>query len=423
MSKKLIATFVKSLKQVGKTTRKSPSEVTKSEFFANDEQGISEWDVRKLGGFATLQKMYFPKETNLEVEFGSKLISNHRKGLEKKYGAALYFEKELKQAVTEHLKANPIILHKPTNFKKSSKATSRTLVAAISDTHFGSNISKEEMQGLNEYSWTIASRRLALFAEQIVNYKKDKRNETDLVVQLNGDIIAGLIHNTEGFAQLLATQFSGSISILSQAISYFAQHFQKVTVVCTSGNHGRNMAKIDKGRATTNKWDSYETMIYVSLKEILTGKHKNVTFSIPEAPFAMYKVQGHTIFQTHGDTVINVGNPGNSINMSSISNQLNKLSTSDLLKNADKIAILSVGHVHVPTVQLLDNGGVAIINGCLSGTDPFAQSIGIFSNNPTQLLFEATKEHAVGDVRMIQVKSADSIERLDKIIRPFKDKF
>ncbi len=63
-----------------------------------------------------------------------------------------------------------------------------------------------------------------------------------------------------------------------------------------------------------------------------------------------------------------------------------------------------------------------VINGCLSGMDPFAQSIGIFESHPTQQLFEITDKHAVGDIRLIQVKSADHRDDLDEIITPPKGK-
>lgn len=423
MSKVLATKFIQSLKAVAKELDVAENEITKAQFLANDTAGFSEWDLRKSGGFQNLVKMYFPpRESDLEVKYGSRMLTSHINKVEKAHGQALFFERELFNAVKEACENNPLTIHAPTKLKKSKTKTKRTIVAAVSDTHFGSNISKEEMHGLNEYSWTVAARRMALYVDQIVSYKEAYRKDTDVVIQLNGDIIGGQIHNQEWFVDLLATQFSGSLSILTQAISYVAQHFPKVTVVCTPGNHGRNVGKADKGRATTNKWDSYENMLYVSLREIFKQNHKNVEFIIPEAPYIVYKVQGHNIFQTHGDTVINVGNPGKSLNMDAINNQINQISSSELFKLIEKVAVVSVGHVHVSTVQLLQNGCFLMVNGCLSGTDPFAQSIGIFSNNPTQVIFEATPKHAVGDVRMIQVKSADNNAELDKIIKPFTAK-
>lgn len=415
--------FVKSMKSIAKTLGKEPSDLNKAQFFKNDETGFSEWDVRKLGGFTDLKHLYFPCENaGLDIKHGSRMLKSHRNKLEKEYGQAAFYEKELLNAVTEYLKANPLKVHVAYKPKKKKAKTKRSIVAAISDTHFGSNISKEEMHGINEFNWQIASRRLALYMEQIVQYKDSRREDTDLVIQLNGDIIGGQIHNQEWFVDLLAVQFAGTLNILSQAITYAAQHFSKVKVVCTPGNHGRNVGKADKGRASTHKWDSYENMLYASLKAVLAQNHTNVEFLIPEAPFAMYKVQGHWIFQTHGDTVINVGNPGNSLNMASINNRINQINASELVKTSEKIAVVSVGHVHVPTVQLLNNGCILMINGCLSGVDPFAQSIGIFNNNPTQVIFESTEQYPVGDIRMIQVERADQEPRFDKIIKPFTGK-
>lgn len=414
--------FVRSMRRIAKELDKPETEITKAQFFENDVESLSEWEIRKAGGFASLKKMFFTEDSNLEVKYGSRLVRNHINKIEKAHGQALFFEKELVTAVKDILKENPLVVHPPVKASRSTVKAKRTIVAAISDTHFGANVSKEEMHGLNEYNWTVAARRLASFMEQVVTYKADHRKETDLLIQLNGDIIAGLIHNQEWFVDLLATQFSGTLHLLTQAVSYVAQHFSSVRVFCTPGNHGRNVGKADKGRATTHKWDSYETMIFLALKAVLGEKHKNVEVVVPEAPFLVYKVQGHNVVQTHGDTVINVGNPGKSLPMDSISNQINKMTSSDLIKAGEKVDVVCVGHVHVPTAQILDNGCTAIINGCLSGIDPFAQSIGIFNNNPTQVLFESTEDHAVGDIRMIQVKAADKESRFDKIIAPFLGK-
>jgi len=410
--------FVKSMTAISIELEKPVAEVSKAQFFAKNVESLSEWDIRKAGGFDSLKKMNFTPEDNIEVKYGSRLVRSHINKMDKEYGQALFYGKEILQAVKDALREKPLVVHAPAKVIKKNVKTKRTLIAHLSDTHYGSNISKGEMHGLNEYNWTIASRRTAFLAEQIAQFKPEHRKETDLVLQINGDIIAGLIHNTEWFVDLLTIQFRGTLSILTQMVSYLAQHFNSVQVVATPGNHGRNTAKEDKGRATTHKWDSYENMIYIALREVLLHKHKNVNIIIPESPFYVYKVKGHNVFQTHGDTVVNVGNPGKSINSNSIANQVNQINNSELMKPQEMVSIVSVGHVHVPTVQTLNNGCTIIINGCLSGSDPFASSIGVFSNVPTQILVETTQEHAVGDIRMIRVKAGDNLARLDSIINP-----
>jgi len=271
------------------------------------------------------------------------------------------------------------------------------------------------MGGLNEYNWNIAARRTALFFQQIVQYKPQYRDQTEVVLLVNGDIIAGMIHNQEWFVDLLTTQFAGTLSLLVQGISYLAQNFKNVRVVMTPGNHGRSMHKSSKDRGMTHKWDSYETQIFIAVREVMRAKCANVTVDIPDSPFAIVQAQGHHYFVTHSDTVINVGNPGAALNMKSINNQINKLNASELGGDA-KFAAVICGHIHTATMQLMESGCMSIFNGCLSGLDPYALAIGIFDSNPTQQLFEATRKHAVGDVRFIQVKSADTNADLDKII-------
>lgn len=414
--------FVKSLTKVAKKLGKPAIEVTKTQFLKTLPDEFTEWELRKAGGYEGLKKSFFSNEVDgLDIKYGGRAVKSFQNKLEKQYGTQLALKKEFLDQLQKVLRDAPLKFHPKLKNSSVSKKQSRTIVAAISDTHFGANISNGEMSGSNEYNWTIAARRMAIYCEQIMQYKAAHRKDTDLVLQLNGDIIAGQIHNQEWFVDLLTDQFAGTLNLLCQAISYLAQHFNSIRVVCTPGNHGRNVGKADRGRATTHKWDSYETMIYIALQKIFeTSWGDQIQFIIPESPFATYQIQGHWCLQTHGDTVINVGNPGKALSMGSINEQVNKFNSSEVLKGNKPVHILSVGHVHVPTVQLLDNGCMAIINGCLSGVDPFAQSIGIFSNSPTQLLFESTRDHPVGDIRLIQVKTADKNSLLDKIIVPYK---
>jgi UDP-2,3-diacylglucosamine pyrophosphatase LpxH len=422
--KEIVKLFLSSMKKIAKQLDKPAEDITAAQFWANDPNDIPEWEVRRVGGFKNLKDLYFPKsEEDLVVKKTAELVSSHRKKIENQLGTRAMLNKEFAESFQETVSKIDFKIHKPVKDTKIiKKPSARTLVAHMSDTHFGCNVDSAEMGGLNRYDWTIASRRAALFAEQIVKYKPHYRKETDLVLVINGDIIAGMIHNQEWFVDLLTTQFAGTLSILTQMISYLAQNFRNVKVVFQPGNHGRSMHKASTERGTTHKWDSYETQIYIAIREVCKAKLPNVTVDIPVSPFAIFEAQGHNFFVTHGDTVINVGNPGKAINIGSINNQVNKLNASHLGGNK-KFAGVIIGHVHTPTLQLMESGCMLIINGCLSGLDPYANSIGIFDSNPTQQIFEVTEKHAVGDVRFIQVKDADNNTALDNIIEPFKGLF
>lgn len=387
--------------------------------FLDKAVDVNEWEVRKRGGFNALRKLYFQEEKAESFIEGNKLISSFRNKIERQYGKEEFIASEFTATVESIFEKYPVRYHKPVNLKKSSsKKCSRTIVAHLSDTHYGANIDQKEMGGLNSFNWEVAARRTALFAEQIAQYKPQYREDTELVLCINGDIIAGVIHDQEWFVDLLAVQFSGTLNILVQMVGYLAQNFKSVRVECATGNHGRGMHKGNKGRSMTHKWDSYESMVYVALREA-TRAYKNVSVNTPITPYNIFDVQGHKFFLTHGDTVFNLGNPGKAVNVGGINEQINKLNASQLSEGQSFSGVIC-GHVHTPLTMFTDSGCALIVNGCLSGLDPFAQAIGIFSSNPTQQLFEVTDPYAVGDIRFIQLSSADARKELDLIIAPFK---
>jgi predicted MPP superfamily phosphohydrolase len=313
------------------------------------------------------------------------------------------------------IKKNKPILYKPTK-PVSKKSTERVVVMHLSDMHFQAQIDEGEMGGLNKYGSAEEARRLALFTREVADYKLQHRDHTELMMVINGDILQGVIHDIES-TPTITTQVSATMHLLGQSISYLSNYFKKVKVVCTSGNHERMMHKSNKGRQTRQKWDSYSTIVYAGLKMALAA-HKNVEFVIPETPYAYVDVLGHKFFITHSDTVLNIGYPGKSIDIQRAKNIIN-----DLKEGIGEIDVVLVGHVHVDCKNILPNGTVLMSNGSMSGIDEFALSLGITSNNPTQQIFEVTKNHPVGDMRSVKLSVADKNKDLEKIIKPFNGKF
>ena len=326
-------------------------------------------------------------------------------------------QQEFLSSLLDISKKFPIKTHKKTKVSKGGKI-SRSLVAHISDTHIGCKIDGDEMGGINTYNEEVEARRFALYFKTLANYKLPHRKETELVMVLNGDIFAGIIHSSVGVAPM-ATQFARGLSIFTQGISFLSQHFKKIRVICQTGNHDRYMHKEEKGRQYEQKWDSFGTNLFVALREGFRA-YKNVEFDISSAPYSIVNIQGYNVFITHGDTVVKIGNPGKTLNIESIRKQINDL----IAGLGTKIDVLMVGHVHKEVYMTLDNGVDLVINGTLSGTDGFALgAIGITSNHPCQQLFEMTKEHKIGDMRFERLKKADNDEALEKIVEPIRGKF
>lgn len=320
--------------------------------------------------------------------------------------------------LAEILSKSPIKVHKIKPPKKKKSKNPRTIIANLSDTHFGCNISSEEVGGVNEFNPTIAARRLAFYTQEICSYKLHRRLETDLILNVNGDIMAGIIHDQEHGVALMSTQFAMTLSYLSQMISHCASQFKSVKVIATVGNHSRYIHKNNKGRQSSAKWDSFVTNVYSSLR-INFKKEKNIEIITSEAPYVVFEANGNVYYSTHGDTNLSVGNPGKSFNMANLINKINSLNIERMSTGEKKVDVILLGHHHVSATQLLNDGTMVIFNGCLSGIDGFANSIDIYANMPTQTLFESTNGYAVGDVRTIRVQQADEDESLDKLIEPF----
>lgn len=304
---------------------------------------------------------------------------------------------------------------KPVKPFKSKGKPSRVLNLVFSDVHIGADLSKEET-GVADYGTIEESRRVAAIVREAINYKPQYRANTELEVLLLGDLCQGQLHDPRDGAPL-AEQLCRVIHVFVQAIQQLAANFPKVRVRCATGNHARNTAR-HHNRAVNQKWDSHETVIYFALKAALQNQ-KNVEFFIPKTPYGTYEVFGEKILYTHGDTFLNPGYPGKSINIKGLESQINTINSS--LADTNEIKVVLCGHVHTASQTYLSNGCTMITNGALISPDQFAVSIGILETQTGQMLFESSPGFAVGDVRYIRAGRKDDKDKsLDAIIKPWK---
>lgn len=313
----------------------------------------------------------------------------------------------------EEMKLPKVSPYKP---KAKKSKIDRVVTLFLSDLHIGADILREET-GVNEFGKVEEARRLATLVKQTIEYKIQHRNTTRLEVILNGDIIQGMLGHDPRDGAPVAEQVARAIYLLTQAIEQFSKNFGDVTVRCSTGNHGRHSRH--KQRATKQKWDSYETIIYYSLKTIFKDV-KNVKVEIPKTPYISYEIFNKKVLVTHGDSVINVGNPSSSLNIRSIETQINKINAS--LKDLEEYALVLIGHVHSASISFLGNGTAVMTNACMVGADDFSVSIGSFETLKGQWLFESVPDIVLGDSRLIRLDdSVDSDSSLDKIIKPWEN--
>lgn len=401
--------IVEAIEKAAKTAKVEPIQVTKAQVL---KQGtVTDWTLRKYGGLAAVKGSEFPEEHKELAKIQElRTNKNYLAKVERQLGDKENFEKSILEAIEKTLKPT-----KFTPYTRPKKAKiKRAVTLVLSDLHIGSDIDKKETGAL-DFGKIEESRRLARITKEAMEYKEQYREETELNLLLLGDIVQNSLHDPRDGAPL-AEQIARGIHLLSQSIYHLARSYPKVTVYCNTGNHGRNTAR-HHGRATNQKWDSMETILYYALKKVFQ-KVENVTFNIPMTPYLTYDVFGKKIFASHGDTVFNPGYPGKSINVGNLEEQTNRINAS--LKDSHEYSAFIVGHVHTASITHLGNNSVMLTNGAMVPSDAYAVSIGLLENNCGQWIFESVENFPVGDCRFLRVTEKDDKNKeLDKIIEPF----
>jgi hypothetical protein len=356
-----------------------------------------------------------PGEVEVESDFQPASISRYNHKIEVK--DALFFQ-QLEGVLTRSFKnyRPPPPSALALKAFKSKTPIDRAVTLFISDTHFGSDLDPRELP--LAYGVVEEARRLAKIVREAGDFKRQYRDRTTLNINLGGDIMQGQLHDLRDGAPL-AEQMNRSIYLLEMAVKYLAQEYPRGVVVrCTPGNHGRNKIR-HKKRATAQKWDALETAIYYAVYR--ATKHlPNVRWEIPLTPYVSYETLGKFNFLTHGDTVLEVGYPGGTINVKAIQSQVNKINEAEKFEGR-KHSVFMVGHVHIGTaIRLQGNKRVLVTNGCLIPPDGFATSKGMFDGNCGQSIWESVEGHPFGDYRFLEVDATtDKDASLDKIIPPW----
>lgn len=300
--------------------------------------------------------------------------------------------------------------------KKPKGKVDRIVNLVISDTHYGSNLDVREVG--KSYGSVEEARRTAAICRQVANYKTQYRDTTQLMVHILGDVIQGQLHDPRDGAPLVE-QVGACLRILVQAMRFLAEQFPRgVKVFCVPGNHGRNSAR-HHVRAVNQKFDAIETMVYLGLKEaaaFIPNLEVNLGYE-PKYDFDLFGVLG---MATHGDTVINPGYPGKSIDVGGMKRQIDSINNARTHHGAKPYSVVVVGHVHVGSITNLPGGVTVITNGCLIPPDAYANSIGIFDTACGQWIWESVAGHPVGDARFMVVGPSDDKDAtLDTIIKPY----
>jgi len=370
---------------------------------------------RSMGEFATRLEAgdlidrdaaYITLLAEQERRFGNRRIARSVSLLAAHNALAL---RQFREAAREHL-AGKI---EPAGYALRPRASppSRAIVLLLSDLHFGADLSGADNP--TPFGAVEEARRFEHVIVEAVEYKKRHRDQSELVLLLNGDLIEGyLLHDLRSGAPLTEQKLI-FWKHLSASIGLLSREFPRVRVYCQPGNHGRDVVR-HPGRATSEKWDGHEWSMYWALKE-MSRRLDNVTFDIPQRAISVVDLYGKKLLVTHGDTELKIGHPDRAAERNrQVLDRVNSALTYGVRFDG-----AAFGHWHAPrfqpgVVELLFNGALVPPNG-------FARSMGFTGEQCGQFVFESVPGHLIGDLRLIRVgPEQDRDTRLGSIIPPFR---
>lgn len=221
-------------------------------------------------------------------------------------------------------------------------------VLQFSDWHIGKVIDNQ----WNSFNNDIATQRVNKIVDKTISYSTVHK-VTDLIIEINGDMIEGIIqvssrNATEADAISSITFVS---ELLCQAINSLKPYYNSIKIVTTLGNHGRLFA--DKKACLTK--ENFEMLIPEFIK-LRLGEDIPIIKSYG-LDFTAYEIDGRLICLAHG--------------------QNDRLATviSDFSKIYKRVpSEIHLGHTH-EYKDISDCDIYVTVNGCLDGADDYAISL------------------------------------------------
>lgn len=204
----------------------------------------------------------------------------------------------------------------------------------------------------NFYNYDVMVERANSIVDKAIQ-KCKVHNVGDLILEINGDMLEGLIHissRTQAEEDVIQ-QIVGVSELLAQCINKLKPHFNSIKIVTTLGNHGRMIA--NKTEVITK--ENFEMLIPEFLKLRLSDDIPIIKSN--GLDFTSYEIDGELICVAHG--------------------QNDKIATviSDFAKMYKRVPKeVHLGHTH-SYKDINDCDIMITVNGCLEGSDDYAISL------------------------------------------------
>jgi hypothetical protein len=270
------------------------------------------------------------------------------------------------------------VVHIPTS-KVTKVSAPLSAVMVLSDWHIGEYVEADEIEGFNQFSWTIAQKRAYYLQKQFVNWVAVQRTAMvvdELVVVCVGDLISGDIHQelqvTNEFPVPVQTVRAGVL--VAKTIAEMAPHFQKVRVEYVAADNHSRLTK--KPQWKEGGFNSYSYIVGWIAKERL-AKATNIEFNLHATVKTLVEIQHSKYLCMHGHNI----KGWSGIPWYGADRQVARESKARRNRPSKAFNKCILGHFHTP-LWTPDY----IVNGSLSGTSELDHAFGRESA-PSQIAF------------------------------------
>lgn len=253
-----------------------------------------------------------------------------------------------------------------------------------SDFHAGEVVDPLQVYGANKFDLEILAKRVERLVERSIYLATQhtvKADTSQAVIILGGDMVSGWLHD-----ELIATDACTPLQavhivtgLLNTALNRMADVFDRLTVVCVPGNHGRLMRR-PPGKL--GAYQSFDWLIYSWLKDQFTDDD-DIMFCIPAEGDMILPVLNTRYCIMHGHELGVKGGDGLIGSIGPIMRGRQKVGRMGASLGRD-FDILVLGHFH--THIWLPGSGV-IVNNCLIGYNEYARAQKYVATPPSQLLW------------------------------------
>lgn len=255
---------------------------------------------------------------------------------------------------------------KPINKNQDKKYA----VLQLSDWHCGALVDNQ----FNYYNVDTMVDRATKVRNNALEYCK-LHNVTDLVIEINGDMVNGAIHvssrveSEEGVIQQVITV----TDVLAKLINSMKPYFNSIKIVTTLGNHGRLTP--NKSDSITN--ENFEMLIPTMLRDKLSDIK---IIDSKGLDFTKYEIDGKIIMVSHGQND----------SMTKVISDFSKMFK--VVPNE-----VHLGHTHSYT-DINDCDIKVTVNGSLMGSDDYAVTIRKVTT-PSQNLIVYEKDRCIYEIK------------------------